>query len=208
MIDDNKDKLEVLISMIEQQLESVDMLCSSEHFLKDLLSVARAEKKDEPDFSDGGRQKKIKQPKLIISTDASILNNPGGPAAVGVVIDMPGVKQQSYAKLIPSQTSNQAEYDAIYEGLTTTFGLFNNPGINVEVHSDSQVTIKQLLSEYGCNDEKLLHRKESILELVKALPVKIEFKWRPRCSTASMKLADELAYNAIQEMKKEKPDGI
>jgi ribonuclease HI len=203
-LDDSKDRLEVLISMIEQQLESVDMLRSSEHFLKDLLEVARPKKKTEPDFFDGGRNlKPTKQPKLIISTDASILHNPGGPAAVGIVIDMPRSKQQSFSKLTPSQTSNQAEYDAIYEGLTTLFNLFNNPGMDVEVHSDSQIAIKQLRAEIGCNDEGLLKRKDSILELVKALPVKIGFVWKPRCSTPAMKLADKLAYGLIQEIKEE-----
>jgi ribonuclease HI len=197
--DNAQERLDVICEMIEDQLK-FDMLVSSQNFLVDLLSVGRPEKEKSEDFSRRG-QTQQKQQKIIISTDASISENPGGIAAVGIVFDQPDQDTHSFSKYVPSKTSNQAEYDAIYEGLVTFFNLNNNPGMPVEVRSDSQIAIRQLNEEMKCRSEELIKKRDAIWELTEALPVEVEFVWRPRCSTPSMKLADKLAYEAVQATK-------
>jgi len=187
---ETEERLRVISEMVEDFLNTRDMMVTTQQFLLDILSI-----------SDIRQEKPTKTPKLIISTDASITKNPGGTAFVGIVINMPGNRLQSFVKRVPSTTSNQAEYDAIYEGITTAFGFNNNPNMDVEVHSDSQMAVKQLRNEMNCNDEKLVNKRDNILELVKTLPVKVDFIWKPRCSTDAMKLADSLAHGAVKGCK-------
>lgn len=135
--------------------------------------------------------------KVIISCDASITKNPGGDAAVGFVIECPGSKTLKISKGTPSRTNNQAEYDAVYEALTTLFDLKNNLSYPVEVRSDSKLVIRQLNGEWQCNDKDLDRRRKIILELVNQLPVEIKFVWFPRNSTPALKLANNEAQNYL-----------
>ena len=135
---------------------------------------------------------------VIISCDASIKNNPGGPSAIGFVIRKPKEKPVGISKPSPAVTNNQAEYDAVYESLTTFFNLNNNPGCKVEVRSDSQLVIKQLKGEIKCQDTTLVKRRDAIREFIKALPVPVEFVWKPRNSTKDLEEANYLAQDLIE----------
>jgi len=190
MIDDSKERLSVIFDMAARALKENDMLLSTAQLLKDIQSVTNFS----PDNSN---------PKVILSVDASITKNPGGKAVVAWVVEVPGEQPFSESKFVPSKTSNQAEYDAIYEGLVTFFALRNNPGIPVEVHSDSQIAVYQLNNQISCQDETLVRKKDNILELVTALPVNVTFVWRPRCSTNALKLADHMAHSAVALMNEE-----
>lgn len=142
---------------------------------------------------------------VIISCDASITENPGGQAAVGFVVELPKklIKSrkmsatQGFSKKVPATTNNQAEYDAVYEALTTFFSIHNNPQCKVEIRSDSRLVIEQLKGNMKCNDPELLRRRDLIQELVTALPVEIEWSWRPRNSTPAITQANYLAQDEL-----------
>jgi ribonuclease H / adenosylcobalamin/alpha-ribazole phosphatase len=143
---------------------------------------------------EGFNKPKMTEDKIYISCDASITVNPGGDAAVGFVIEHPDRETLKISKAVRSNTINQAEYDAIYEAITTLFNLRNNTHLMpVEIRSDSKLIIKQLKGEWKCKDEKLERKRQAILELVNQLPARIEFKWFPRNSTPALKLANDMA---------------
>ena len=134
---------------------------------------------------------------VIISCDASIKENPGGPSSIGFVIRKPREKPVGMSKPSPATSNNQAEYDAIYEGLSTFFNLNNNPGCKVEIRSDSKLVIDQLNGDMKCQDKSLMKRRDAIREFIKALPVPIEFKWRRRNSTKDLEEANYLAQDLL-----------
>ena len=135
---------------------------------------------------------------VIISCDASIKNNPGGPSAIGFVIREPGKKTLKVSNASMATTNNQAEYDAVYEALRTFFNLCNHPGCEVEVRSDSQLVINHLNGEAKCQDPILEKKRKGIIEFIEALPVPIKFVWKPRNSTKDLQQANYLAQDFLK----------
>ncbi len=185
------DRSRLAIRMLNEFLKSADMLVSTKEFLLKLREALTDEEEQEELTNEQ------EEPRVIISCDASIKQNPGGPASVGVIIQVPGQKAISLAKGTPSTTNNQAEYDAVYTGLITLFNLINNPGIPVEVRSDSQLVIRQLKKEIECKDKKLAKKRDLILELLTVIPVPVIFEWRPRNSTKELLQANHLAQDLL-----------
>lgn len=186
------DKDVVVINLVEQFLTKNDTLVSTRDFLLSLISFLKE------DDTDQEVNKKSEDRQVMISCDASIKENPGGPASIGVVIQYDQWKEpMTIARGSKATTNNQAEYDAVYEGLTSFFGLINNPGCPVTIRSDSQLVIKQLKKEIECLDKKLLKRRDTILELVLELPVAIRFEWLPRNSTPELEQANFLAQDVL-----------
>jgi len=134
---------------------------------------------------------------VIISCDASIKKNPGGPAAVGYFIEYKDNPSQKYAAMCSATTNNQAEYDAIYMALTNFTDLINNPGCEIEIRSDSKLVIKQLNGQWDCRDEELKKKRNAIWRLAQALPVLVSFQWRPRNSTSALAEANFLAQDLL-----------
>lgn len=141
---------------------------------------------------------------IIISCDASVKNNPGGPCSSGVVIRFPsaGIDPHELCRILPTAvTNNQAEYDAVYEGLNyfLTFGILGAQGI--EVRSDSKLVVNQLNDAWAVKDEKLKHRHESVQELVQKLneqlKIPISIVWYPRNSTEDLKKANNIAQSIL-----------
>ena len=190
-------RLTCIIEMIERAMLCDSMLVTTERLLKNISAVAEG--------ADEVIVNELKPPILdhiIVSCDASIKENPGGPAAVGVVIQWNnrGIDNSdplTIAQPTPAITNNQAEYDAIYTALTNLMALHNNPGCMIEIRSDSQLVIKQLNKEIECHDKDLQKRRDAILELVKELPVPVMCVWRPRNSTPELKLANHLAQDLL-----------
>jgi ribonuclease HI len=179
-----RDRLVAIKELVERHLNSLAPM-----ILYDVYA-------QEEEWGEHQLVKKPAAPKVIISCDASIKVNPGGPSAVGVVIEINGAKLQLSQGSVAT-SNNQAEYDAIYFGLTTLMTLHNNAQLTVEVRSDSQLVIRQLNGDIKCNDEKLQRKRDLILEYVKQLPVPVEFVWRPRNSTPELKLANYLAQDFL-----------
>lgn len=188
-------KLQNIVNIINEYLsKEPSMLVSTQQLLNTLKTAAtgvEVEVLDEMviDPSAG---------RIIVSCDASIKKNPGGPSSIGVVIADPSqTSPLNISQIVKATTNNQAEYDAVYIGLMSLVNLNNNPNTVVEVRSDSLLVIDQLNGVKKCNDEKLNHRRELILELIQSLPVPVELVWRPRNSTPGLKEANYLAQDLI-----------
>lgn len=199
-------RLEVISEMIDQSFrKKQSMLLSTAHLLERIQSIALGIENDVDDTTVEAKPTPVKPIKhIIMSCDASIKKNPGGPASVGVVIELPksvepdaDMRRLEIAQRAPSTSSNQAEYDAIYFGLTSLMNLRNNPGCEIEVRSDSQLAVRQLNGEVKCNDEELKRRRDVIREYVQSLPVPVKFVWRPRNSTPELELANYLAQDLL-----------
>lgn len=191
------ERLQAISEMIDRYLNSgMPVLVASQDLLEKIQSIALAIEDDSDVL------KKVPVARVnhyIISCDASIKKNPGGPSSIGVVIDSPNPKdkRREMSQGTPAKTNNQAEIDAIYIGLTTLVNLKNRPEPKIEVRSDSQLVINLLNGDYKCHDEILKKRRNSILELVQAIPVPVEFVWRPRNSTPELELANFLAQDYL-----------
>lgn len=196
-------RLEAINERIQRVLASNQPLLHDTYkLLNQLVAITQGE--EEPVAPPAKHEYKLDH--IIISCDASITKNPGGQAAVGVVIQFPNTIEK-YADLAEtplecyrktkSKSNNQAEYDAIYFGLTSLFNLHNNPGCEVEVRSDSKLVIDQINDKMACKDEKLKAKRNNIYELLYHLPVIVRFEWRPRNSTPELELANFLAQDVL-----------
>jgi ribonuclease HI len=198
----DKEELETRLNVIDEMIKGYltgrnPVLFETFKFLHKLRGVATGVDTTLVNLHPDATEFAPKLDHIIVSCDASIKQNPGGPSSVGVVIQLPGEKSLELAQGSPATSNNQAEYDAVYFGLTTLMNTRNNPGCEIEVRSDSQLVIKQLNGEMKCNDEKLQKRRDLILELTKSLPVPVRFVWRPRNSTPQLELANYLAQDLL-----------
>ena len=219
------DRLETIANMIEEFMNKNEenILVSSHNFISSLYEIATQPDLVEEEtcncesdevckecfeteaspgdklFSTSSEKpgKAVQKDKVIISCDASVKENPGGPAAVGIVIQYKKNDPMEISTLTKATTNNQAEYDAVYVGLKDFFSIINNPGMPVEVRSDSRLVVQQLKRVMNCNDKVLETKRDLILELISELPVEINFVWRPRNSTPELKLANNLAQDAL-----------
>jgi ribonuclease HI len=90
--------------------------------------------------------------KLVIYTDGASRGNPG-PAAIGVVIqDESGRIVDTISQCLGVTTNNQAEYRAIIAGLERALALGAE---HVELHSDSELIVRQLSHLYKVKNEGL-----------------------------------------------------
>ncbi len=154
-----------------------------------------------------GRKKKetasvtqASQPEVItISCDASIKSNPGGPAAIGFVVNIPGKDPVKVGKSTPSLTNNEAEYDAVYEGLLFVANTLFRPKWPILIHSDSQLVVKQLNGQYKISDDKpqLKKKCQLIHELVSTMGAAAVIEWKPRNSTPELEEANFLAQDVL-----------
>ncbi len=208
---------ETLIGMINEYLATHDVLVSTHNFLTQLKSTIKAlevaetdqEVADNTSYSEMAVEHKAteqieeNQPiagaaKIIISCDASIKKNPGGPSSVGVIIRIPGQEQPlKVSHVTKSTTNNQAEYDAVYSGITTLLDTHNRPRYPVVIRSDSQLVIKGLKKEITVKDKKLLNKRDIILEVASKIEMGVTFEWRPRNSTEDLKQANFLAQDKL-----------
>lgn len=202
-------KLQAIESLISDFLASkTDMLLSTKNLLDKVLDIISYQEdidnKEESMTDENKETKEIKtsekkeDKKIVISCDASIKTNPGGPASVGVVIRFPDQKAPiKLAKVVPSKTNNEAEYDAVYEGLSILANTVNTPRFPIVVMSDSQLVVKQLQGIYKINEETLQRKFESIHALAAKIPALISIEWRPRNSTPDLTDANFLAQDAL-----------
>lgn len=130
---------------------------------------------------------------VIISCDGSILKNPGGRCSVGVVILVPGNPPIELSEFTPSSTNNEAEFDAVYLGLSTVLGMFPSNAFSVQIESDSKLVIESLNQRWKLKEQRLQHKRDMILELAKIPEKGTTFVWRRRNSTLSLRRANDLA---------------
>lgn len=148
---------------------------------------------------------------IVVGCDGSVNANPGTRSSGGYSITYPiheGIPNYTgvvvHPNTISRKTNNQAEYDAVYNGLTHLQMLGPRPKYHtpiIEIQSDSQLVVNQLNNTFGCNDEILLKKRNSVWEVAEQVELKfgakIYFKWYPRCSTPELKQANAAAQNAL-----------
>ncbi len=197
--EESNKRLFAIASMIDDYFNSsAPILNSTYGFLENIQKVALG-----LDQEDDGPQKvnSLYGNCITISCDASILKNPGGPSAVGFVIDFAKRDQAnlSTARFCKASTNNQAEYDAIFFSLSALIDLCGGANITVPINviSDSLLIIDQLNGQKKCNDERLRHKRDLILELTGSLSTSVIFSWKPRNSTPELKQANDMAQNLL-----------
>jgi ribonuclease HI len=98
--------------------------------------------------------------KAIIHSDGGSRGNPG-PAAIGVVIELPHKKIEIGEK-IGIATNNVAEYRAIIRGLEEAQ---KNNVTEVECYLDSELVVKQIKGEYRIKDPKMIELASKVFAL-------------------------------------------
>lgn len=96
--------------------------------------------------------------KIIIYTDGGSQGNPG-PAAIGVVFcNQKNQVIKKYSEYLGESTNNVAEYTAVIFALKKFKALFGKKlakSTEIELRSDSELSIRQLNCEYKILDEKI-----------------------------------------------------
>lgn len=104
---------------------------------------------------------------IKLYTDGGARSNPG-PAATGVVIkDGKDKILKTATKYLGKATNNQAEYEALLQGLEVVSQSFE--GADVKVFMDSELIIKQMLGEYRVKDVELKKIHTKVVAVVKTL---------------------------------------
>ncbi len=189
------DKIIAINNLITDYYYSgVDMLVSTERLLNKIRKII-FEKEQEVEQQE---EVLLSKDRIIISCDASITENPGGQASIGVVIRFPDKSDPiKFNRLVPSKTNNEAEYDAVYEALVFIANTVNRPKHPIVIRSDSQLVVNQLNGKYKINDPTLQRKATSIHELASQLPVQASIEWMPRNSTPDLEAANNSAQTAI-----------
>ena len=130
---------------------------------------------------------------VLISCDGSILKNPGGPSTAASVIQQPKLPPVEVVRATNATTNNEAEFDAVYLGLSTLAALNFMPSTEVEVQSDSRVVIDGLNKTKVLKAPKLIKKRDLILELVKQFSAGVKFVWKKRNSSPGLARANNLA---------------
>lgn len=208
----SKETLEYIDSLIQEMLadNSYDMHLRTYKWLNKIRKII-----GEVDISDArekiSEEEDLTKPDVIISCDASITKNPGGEAAIAIVVRRRNMEPYSQVLGIPmAKTVNEAEYDAIFHAIDHVErwpGKFG--GLHIHIISDSQLAIYQLKGQWECNEERLARKKKIILETISNMKnndarhedTMITTGWKPRCSTTDLKQANRLAqgYLGIKE---------
>lgn len=104
--------------------------------------------------------------KIIINVDGASRGNPG-PAAIGVTLkDETSNLLASISEMIGRTTNNQAEYQALIAGLKKAISLGAR---QVEVKSDSELIVRQMLGVYRVKKEELKPLREEARKLAGSL---------------------------------------
>ena len=134
--------------------------------------------------------------KYFIYTDGGAKGNPG-PAGIGIVIlDERGFKVTQQGKFIGEATNNQAEYQAVIEGLKKIKDISKNNLTEVRCFLDSKLVVEQLNQKYKIKDENLKQLFWQIRDLILSLGGRIIFE---HISREQNKQADKLVNLAVQK---------
>lgn len=99
--------------------------------------------------------------KAILHTDGGARGNPG-PAGIGIVLAIEGQKKIGFGKYVGDTTNNQAEYEALLEGMKMAIGK----GVtDLDCFLDSELVVKQLAGIYRVKNVGLRIIYDKICEL-------------------------------------------
>jgi len=132
----------------------------------------------------------LKSKKLYIYADGGARGNPG-PAGIGVVIyDSKKKKLKEFYKYIGEATNNNAEYNALIQGLEEARSMGAE---EVVVNLDSELVVNQLNGEYRVKSPDMKSLFEKAVEALKKFKA---FEIR-HIDRAENKEADKLANKAM-----------
>ncbi len=104
--------------------------------------------------------------KLTLNVDGASRGNPG-PASIGVTLkDEKNRILAEISEKIGNTTNNQAEYQAIIAGLKKALSL---GATEVEVKSDSELVVRQVLGVYRVKKEELKPLHQEVRRLAGSL---------------------------------------
>lgn len=127
---------------------------------------------------------------LIVETDGASRGNPGLAGAGIIIKDAHGHQLETFGKFLGVTTNNQAEYQALIEGLEA---VARHQPDSVIVRMDSELLVRQMNGEYKVRNPGLIPLYLKALELVEGLP-SVTFQHVPRERNPG---ADSLANLAI-----------
>lgn len=130
----------------------------------------------------------------ILRTDGGARGNPG-PAGIGAVIETEtGEVVETISKYLGEKTNNQAEYQAVIEGLSKCKEL---GATAVHIYADSELLVKQANGEYKVKNEGL----RPLFQEVKRLEQEIGVVRYEHVRREKNKAADKLANEAMDRGK-------
>jgi ribonuclease HI len=128
--------------------------------------------------------------RFILETDGASRGNPGLAGAAVIIKDEDGHEVDRIGKFLGRATNNQAEYQALIEGLQAV-QRFQPEAVTVRM--DSELVVRQMKGEYRVKAPDLIPLYSQAIELAVNLP-SITFVHVPREKNAG---ADRLANVAI-----------
>lgn len=118
--------------------------------------------------------------KFIIYTDGGSRGNPGHAASAFIVTDDKGKKLEEKGFYIGTATNNEAEYTACEKALEFLINTYQDiDKANVEVRSDSQLIVNQLLNLWKLKNERLKTFYYNIKDLENKIG-NVNYKYIPR----------------------------
>lgn len=140
-------------------------------------------------------------PDYVIQIDGSARFNPG-PAGIGVrVIGPDGAIVSEISRAVGVRTNNQAEYEALLQGLQEAARLPGEPMTAVE--TDSELLFYQMNGRYRVKDPALRVLFSQAEELLKRMPhVRLRLVSREK-----NRATDRLAKIASGVLTRKRPDG-
>lgn len=131
--------------------------------------------------------------KATLYTDGGARGNPG-PAAIGYVLKIGDEIVIEYSETIGEATNNQAEYEALRQGLEGA----KQAGVQeLAVFMDSELIIKQIGGEYRIKNQELRARYDAVCALIADFD-RVTFEHIPRTKN---KRADYLVNKALDAIK-------
>lgn len=110
--------------------------------------------------------------KIVISFDGGCKNNPG-PAAYAYEISFDDQKIRG-GGFFNNSTNNRAEWSGLLYALKDLSNRFSLRDLEIEIFSDSELVVKQLLKIYKVKDpelKKIYEEVKSILSKVKSFKI-------------------------------------
>lgn len=133
--------------------------------------------------------------KTILFTDGASRGNPGLAGAGYLVTLADGTVVREGKRFLGERTNNEAEYDALIDGLQLAQKLGCR---ELEVRADSQLMIRQLTGHYRVKNQRLIPLVLAVKKLAAAFD-RISYVHIPRSDN---QLADALANQAIDAVLK------
>ena len=137
---------------------------------------------------------------IEIWVDGSVRGNPG-IAGTSIYVKRNGVYAYKNARVLPrSMTNNEAEYEAVLDGLK--YAQKHNAGrLKCVLTTDSQLVFGQLVQNWKCNFDHLRNKRDEVRNIIAKLPFSVEIKWAARFNNS---IANDLAQDITLQEKERK----